>query len=431
VISVLTAVLCGFAPAFEGSRADVQEALKDGSRQAGGGQRGRRLRHAFVIAEVALAVVLLVGAGLMLRTFASLQRVDTGLDTSHVMTMRVSLPGRKYDDAEALRFFENAARRVASIPGVRSAGVVSYLPFAGLGAATRFTIVGQPPPPPGQDLTTDVTVCDNGYLQALKIPLLKGRLFSERELREKSGVVIINEAMARAYFAGNDPIGQRLMISMTDPIEPTEIIGIVGNTKFTDVRAESHPTSYWPHPQLPYSAMTLAARTSGEPQSFAASIEREIHALDPDQPVSDVRTMDRWVARSLAQARFNSLLLATFAAVALLLAAIGIYGVMSYAVSQRTPEIGIRLAMGAETRDILTMIVADAMRLAGIGLAIGVGLAVALSRTLTTLLYQVTGTDPMTFAAVVAVLGVVALVASYLPARRAARIPPVEALRYQ
>jgi len=360
-----------------------------------------------------------------------LQRVDTGLDTSNVITMRVSLPARKYDDAKALRFFQDAAHRVATIPGVQSAGIVSYLPFAGPGAGTRITIVGQPPRPPGQDLTTDVLVCDNGYLQTLRIPLLKGRLFSDREMRDKANVVIINEAMARQYFAGQDPIGQRVVINMTDPNVPTEIIGIVGNAKFADVRAESRPTSYWPHPQLEYNSMTIAARTSGDPQTFAATIEREIHSLDPDQPVSDVRTMDQWVARSLAQARFNSLLLATFASLALLLAAIGIYGVMSYAVSQRTSEIGIRLAMGAAMRDILTMIIGDAMRLAGIGLAIGVALALVLSRTLTSLLYQVTGTDPLTFAAVVGVLAGVALLASYLPARRAARIPPVEALRYQ
>jgi putative ABC transport system permease protein len=430
-VSILTAVICGFAPAFEGSRTDVQEALKDGSRQAGGGVRGKRLRHAFVIAEVALAVVLLVGAGLMLRTFGSLRRVDTGLDTSNVITMRVSLPARKYDDPKALRFFQDAARRVAAIPGVQAAGIVSYLPFAGLGAATRVAVVGRPAAAPGQDLTTDVTVCDNGYLQTLKIPLLKGRLFTERELREKTNVVLINEAMARQYFAGEDPIGQRVVINMNDPNVPTEIIGVVGNTKFTDVRAESRPTSYWPHPQLEYNSMTIAARTSGKPETFAATIEREIHALDPDQPVSDVRTMDQWVSRSLAQARFNSLLLATFATLALLLAAIGIYGVMSYAVSQRTSEIGIRLAMGAAMRDILTMIIGDAMRLAAFGLAIGVVLALVLSRALTSLLYQVTGTDPLTFAAVVGVLAAVALVASYLPARRAARIPPVEALRYQ
>jgi putative ABC transport system permease protein len=430
-ISVVTAVICGFAPAFEGSRADVQEALKDGSRQVGSGKRSRTLRQAFVIAEIALAVVLLVGAGLMLRTFASLQHVDIGLDTSHVITMRVSLPGRKYDDAKSLRFFQDAARRVATLPGVQSAGVVSFLPFAGLGAATNFTIVGQPVPQAGQDPVTSVLVCDNGYLQTMRIPLLKGRLFTEREMREKSNVVIINEIMARRFFAGTDPIGQRVVINMTDPNVPTEIIGVVGSTKAVDVRSETPATTYWPHPQLPYSAMTVTARTAGDPQTFAANVEREIHALDPDQPVSDVRTMDQWVARTLAQARFNSLMLATFAIVALLLAAIGIYGVVSYAVSQRTSEIGIRLAMGAETRDILTMIIANAMRLAAAGLAIGVGLALALSRTLSTLLYDVHGTDPATFAVVVGVLSGTALAASYIPARRAARIPPVDALRYQ
>jgi predicted permease len=242
---------------------------------------------------------------------------------------------------------------------------------------------------------------------------------------------VINDAMARRYFPGQDPIGQKVVISMTDPSVPTEIVGIVGNTKFSDLRADTRPTSYWPHPQLPYSAMTFAVRTSSDPLSFAASMQREIRALDPDQPVSDVRSMDQWIAKALAPARFNSMLLATFAGVALLLATIGIYGVMSYAVSQRTSEIGIRLALGAEARDILTMIVGHALRLAAIGLTIGIVLAVALSRTLTTLLYQTTGTDPTTLGSVVAVLGGVALFASYLPARRAARIMPVEALRYQ
>jgi putative ABC transport system permease protein len=218
---------------------------------------------------------------------------------------------------------------------------------------------------------------------------------------------------------------------MTNPNVPTEVIGIVGDVKYADLATEPRPTTYWPHPQLAYSAMTLTLRTTPDPASFAPLVEREVRALDRDQPVSDVRTMDQWVARTLSQARFSSTLLTTFAAVALLLAAIGIYGVMSYAVSQRTSEIGIRLALGAESRDILTMIVGNAARLALIGLTIGVVLALVLSRTLTSLLYETAGTDPLTFASVVGVLGAVALLASYLPARRASRIPPVEALRYQ
>jgi putative ABC transport system permease protein len=432
VVSLLTAVICGLAPAFEGARSDVQQSLKDGARQIGGGRRHRRLREGFVMAEIALAVVLLVGAGLLLRSFALLQSVDPGMNTRNVLTVRVAVPGRKYNQpAKTLRFFQDAVRRIEAIQGVQSAGMISYLPFSSLGAGTNFTIVGQPPPPPGNDLITDVSVCDNGYFQTLQLPLLKGRLFTAREMQEQSNVVVINEAMARRYFAGEDPLGKQVVISMNDPNVPTEIIGIVGNSKFVDLRTEIKPASYWPHPQLPYTAMTFTVRTASDPLSFAASVEREIHSIDKDQPVSDVRTMDQWVARSLAQARFSSMLLAVFACLALALASIGIYGVMSYAVSQRTSEIGIRLALGAERRDILRLIVGNGIRLAAIGLCIGVALALAMSRTLATLLYETTGTDPLTFAGVVLALGAVALLASYLPARRASHIAPVEALRYQ
>ncbi len=429
-VSLLTAVICGFAPAFEGARADVQQSLKDGARQIGAGPRHRRLREGFVVAEIALAVVLLVGAGLLLRSFALLQSVDPGMNTSNVLTARVALPGRKYNQPDkTIRFFQDALRRVKDVQGVQSAGVVSYLPFTGLGAGTGFTIVGEPPPPPGGGPVTDVSVCDNGYFQTMQLPLVKGRWFSDREMQEKSNVVIINEAMARRYFAGQDPIGKQLVIAMTQPNVPTEIIGIVANSKFVDLRTETRATSYWPHPQLPYSAMTLTVRTASDPLGFTGSVEREVHAIDKDQPLSDVRTMDQWVARSLAQARFSSMLLAVFASLALGLAAIGIYGVMSYAVSQRTSEIGIRLALGAERSDILKLVVGNGMRLAAFGLGGGVVMALALSRTLSTLLYETTGADPLTFAAVVAMLGGVALLATYLPARRASQIPPVEALR--
>ncbi|HEX7136832.1 MAG TPA: ABC transporter permease [Vicinamibacterales bacterium] len=431
-VSLLTAAICGFAPAVESGRADVQDALRDGTRQVGGGVRHRRLRQSFVVAEIALAVVLLVGAGLMLRSFSTLQSVDTGLDTTNVLTARIALPGRKYDSpTRTLRFFEDVTRRITALPGVQSAGMISYLPFSGLGAGTSFTIVGQPPPPPGQELVTDVSVCDNGYFQTMRLPLVKGRLFSEREMREKSNVVVINEAMAKRHFPNDDPLGKSLVISMTNPNVPTEIIGVVGNSKFVDLKTEIRPTTYWPHPQLAYNAMTLTVRTAGDPLTFASSIEREVISVDSDQPVSDVRTMDQWVARTLSQARFSSLLMTIFAGLALGLAAIGIYGVMSYAVFQRTSEIGIRLALGAERRDILQLIVANGARLAAIGLTIGVVLSLLLSRTVTSLLYETAGADPSTFAAVVVVLGAVALLACYLPARRASRITPTEALRHQ
>jgi putative ABC transport system permease protein len=432
VISLATAIVCGFAPAFEGSRAGVQEALKDGARQVGSGVRHRRIRQAFVIAEVALAVVLLVGAGLMLRSFGTLSGVNPGFDGRHVLTARLTVPTARYStDEKRIEFFSTLVSRLDAIPGVESTGVVSFLPLAGSGAATGFTIVGQPPPAAGQEPVADVRVVDNGYFNSLKIPLVSGRIFIDREMHEKSNVVVVNEALAKRYFPNGDGLGKRLVINMTNPNVPTEIIGIVGDVKYADLATEPRAMTYWPHPQLAYSAMTLTVRTTPDPASFAPLVEREVRALDKDQPISDVRTMDQWAARTLSQARFSSTLLTTFAAVALLLAAIGIYGVMSYAVSQRTSEIGIRLALGAESRDILTMIVGNAVRLAFIGLTIGVVLALALSRTVTSLLYETTGTDPLTFALVVAVLGTVALLASYFPARRASRIPPVEALRSQ
>jgi len=303
--------------------------------------------------------------------------------------------------------------------------------MAGLGAATDFTIEGQPPPPPGQEPGTVVTVCDNGFLQALKIPLLRGRLFTERETQEKSNVVLINETFARQYFPKGDAVGQRVTIEMTDPLVPTEIIGIVGDTKFADLVTPARAGAFWPHPQLGYSAMTVTIRAKVDPLSLRSAVEAQVHVLDKDQPVSEVRTMEEWVAKSLAQARFSSRLLMMFAGLALVLAAVGIYGVMSYAVTQRTSEIGVRMALGAEEGDILRMIVRDGIRLASIGLGIGAVLALALSRALTSLLFGTIAADPITYATVIGILGVITLAASYLPARRASRIPPIEALRYQ
>lgn len=431
-ISILTALACGMVSAWSGSRLDVQQALVEGGRQMGGSVRHRRLRHAFVVAEIALAVVLLVGAGLMLRSFAAMREVDPGFDPHHVLTMRMQLPRAKYpDDTARIRFFLEVTARVANLPGVQAVGAVSYLPMAGLGAGTDFTIEGQPSSAPGQEKTTDVTVCDNGFFHALKIPLLRGRLFTEQEMRGKRNVVLINDAFARQYFSGQNPIGQRVTIDMNDPNVPTEIIGIIGDTQGVDLVTPAKPEAFWPHPQLAYGLMTLTVRTAGDPIALAPTIETQVHALDKDQPVSDVRTMEQWVAKSLAQTRFSSLLLMAFAGLALLLAAVGIYGVMSYSVSQRTSEIGVRLAVGAEGRDILKMIVWDGIRLAGTGLALGLLLAIALSRALTSLLFETMAADPATYAFVTAVLGSVALLASYLPARRAARTPLIHALRYQ
>src|SRR5579862_3772050 len=256
-VSMATAIACGIAPSLEGSRADVQDALRDGARQIGAGLRRQRLRHAFVISEVALSVVLLVGAGLMLRSFRTMSRVDPGYSTANVLTMRLQLPARKYrDDAARIRFFRDATSRIRELPGVQSAGAISYLPLTGLGAGTAFTIEGQPPPPPGQKNVTNVSVCDNGFFATMGIPLLEGRLFTEREMIDRTDVVIISESLARKYFPNDDPIGKRLSIDMTDPVLPTEVIGIVGDVRFEDLVAEPRPTTYWPHPQLAWQRLT-------------------------------------------------------------------------------------------------------------------------------------------------------------------------------
>jgi putative ABC transport system permease protein len=430
VISVVTSLLAGFAPAFESSRADFG-ALKNGIRQIGTDLRRRRLRHALVVIELALAVVLLLGAGLMLRSFANMQRIDTGFDAHNVLTMRMTLPLQRYSQpGSATRFFDAATRSIRTLPGVESAGVVSFLPFADLGAATDFTIEGRPFPPPGQPFGTAVRVCDQGYFDALHIPLRRGRWFNAREQREQSNVVIINEALAQQYFPGQDPIGQRLRIVMSEPAVPTEIVGVVADVRYGDLTGPgAGPTSYWPHPQLPYNAMTLTVRTASNPLGLAAAVERAVQTIDKDQPVSDVRTMEQWMERAVSRERFSSTLLAAFAALALLLAAIGIYGVMSYAVSQRQSEIGVRLALGANPSRVEWMVLGAGLKLVAAGLGLGLVAGVAASRALTALLYHTASSDPVALASTIGLLGVVATLAIYLPARRASRLNPVVALQ--
>jgi putative ABC transport system permease protein len=429
-VSMVTAVVAGLAFAIEGSRADLH-GVGVAAWQVGVSQRHRRLRHAFVIGEIALAVVLLVAGGLMLRSFARIRAVDPGFASSNVLTARVALPTHKYSTTEQrLTFFRDAVNRVRALPGVDAAGAVNCVPLSGLCAATSFTIVGRPQPPPGQLPVTEVRVSDEGYFQAMRIALLKGRLFSEQETRQNMHVVVVNETLARQYFSEEDPLGQRLDISMgPPPRRATQIIGVVADVRLSALQTPARPTAYWPHAQLDYPAMTLTVRTASEPAALAPALERIVQSLDQEQPLSDVRTMDQWVERALSPQRFNTVLLMTFAGVAILLAAVGIYGVMSYTVSRLTPEIGLRLALGALQRDIVRMVMTGAIRLSLAGLALGVGLAFLLRATLNRLLYETESTDVVTFAGVIVVLGAVAVLASYLPARRAARTEPVQALR--
>jgi putative ABC transport system permease protein len=432
MVSLLTGIIFGLAPALEATRLNTSEFLKEGDKGLAGTKRSRRLRGVFVVSEIALALVLLVSAGLLLKSFMQLQTVNPGFDSEHLLTMRVALPGRKYkEEFQRVAFFKQAIARIGHLPGVDSAGAVSFLPFAGSGSATGFTIEGRPTPAPGEVPVTDVRVTDTNYFHTMNIPLLKGRTFTEQEATEQRHVVIINETLARQQWPDEDPIGKRVSIMMSDNPVPSEIIGVVGDVKHASLDSAIKAMVYWPHPELAHTSMTIVVRTSGDPTSIAAAAGREIQAIDPDQPVSDVRTMKQLLANSVARARFNTLLLGLFAALALVLASVGIYGVMAYSVAQRTKEIGIRIALGAQARDVLRMIVGQGMMLTLAGVCLGLLGAFALTRLMSSLLYGVSTTDPLTFVGVSLLLSAVALFACYIPARRATRVDPMVALRYE
>lgn len=430
IVALSTGVLFGLVPALEASNIKLSEMLKEAGRSIGGSTRSQRLRNALVVAEVALALVLLVGAGLLIRSFMRLQSAGTGFNAENVMTMRVALPGRRYnDDPKRINFFTQAIAQMRALPGVESAGAINFMPFAGPGSGTGFEIEGKPPSLPGQGRVTGVCVADQNFFHAMQIPLKRGRMFTEQEVKEMRHVVVVNEALARKYFPNEEPLGQSITIAMKNENVPTEIVGIVADVKHAQLDKDAEPMSYWPIAELPYNSMTFVLRTKGEPLATAAAARNVIQTLDPQQPVADVRTLESMLGKSIARQRFNMLLLAVFAVVALLLSASGIYGVMSYGVTQRTNEIGIRRALGAQNRDVLVLVIGQGMKMAIGGVTLGLVAAFALTRLLKTLLFGVSTTDPLTFAAIAVLLTLVALLACWIPARRATKVDPMIALR--
>jgi putative ABC transport system permease protein len=428
-ISLLTGVLFGMIPALQASRPDLNDALKEGSRGSTGA-RSRTLRNVFVVTEVALALILLIGAGLMIRSFMQLQSVETGFNPENVLTMRAQLPKKKYPEPHHIvDFFKQAEARIASLPGVQAVGAISYLPLTGLASRDGFKIVGQPAPKPGEEPGVEVRVITPTYFQAMGIPLLKGRLLNERDVKE-TRVLLINETLAKRYFPNVDPVGKQIEVSW-DGSGPDEIVGVVGDIREGALNKEPEPAIYWSHPREPYSGMALVVRTSGDAARFGAAVQKEIRAIDPEQPIADVRTLKQVVAKSIARPRFNTLLLTIFAAVALVLASVGLYGVMNYSATQRTHEVGIRMALGATRADIMRLVVGNGMLLTMIGIGIGVIASIGLTRVMQTFLFGVSATDAVTFIGVSALLIVVALIANYIPARKATRVNPVIALRYE
>jgi putative ABC transport system permease protein len=425
--SLLCSLVFGVVPALTAAGPGLNDSLKEGGR-TGSVSRGNRTRSAFVIIEIALALVLLVGAGLLMRSFKHLLDVDPGFDPARTVTMRLSLPSTRYGgDGQRAQFFDRFFQQVDALPGVQASGSISWLPLAGGGAATSMEIVGQPKPPKGQEPVTDVRVISHEYLKAMSVPLLKGRLFNELDAADSTGRVVINDTMARRHWPGEDPIGKRVRIHWDDVED--EVIGVVGDVKHAGLDGEVRAMTYWPFQRSPYGTMTIAVRTAGEAASVVNPIAGVVRQMDPDLVFANVHTMAEVVASSVAQKRLTMQLLTIFAGAALLLAAVGIYGVIAYSVTQRTQEIGIRMALGAQRGDVLRMVVGQAMVLTLTGILIGGVGAFVLTRLMTGLLFNVKPRDPLTFLAVAVVLGLVAAFASYVPGRRATCVDPVIALR--
>jgi putative ABC transport system permease protein len=427
-LSVFTGLAFGLLPALRASRPNLNEVLKDAGRGTSGPGRGR-VRAALVVAEVALALTLLAGAGLLVKSFVGLRSVNPGFDPASVLTARVDLARARYAKPEqAAAFFGELQRRVAGLPGVEAAGLVSELPLSGQPNDMYFSVAGRPPQAADEKVTADYRRVNHDYFRALRIPLLRGRGFTEQEVTGDARVAVVNETLARAFFPGEDPLGQRLVINF-GKAEEYEIVGVAGDVRHRSLEGGVYQMMYVP--TLRVGGTNLVVRTSSDPLAVAAAVRGEVAAVDRDQPVSAVRTMEEVVSGSVAQQRFRTLLLAAFAGVALLLAGIGIYGVIAYSVTHRTHEIGIRMALGAGAGDILRMVIGQGMALALAGVAVGLLAAWALTRVLSSLLFGVTATDVGTFAAVSFLIAGVAFLACLLPARRATKVDPMVALRYE
>ncbi|HYN85035.1 MAG TPA: ABC transporter permease [Pyrinomonadaceae bacterium] len=428
-VSVLTGVVFGLAPALRSARAGWTEDLKEGGGKNAAGAP-RRLSGALVVAETALALVLLVGAGLLVKSFARLLDVDPGFDASNVLTMSVPLPRTKYDgEAKVAGFYRQLVERVKGLPGVEAAAVGNELPLRGRGWPVDVEATDRPAPPPGQSVIADWAIVSPDYFRALGIGLLQGRALADTDTAEGQRAVVIDEDLARHFWPEGDAVGKQLRV--VGP-KPFEVVGVARRVRSYGLDEQARMRLYVPVAQTPTLMMNLAVRSStSEPERLAKAVAAEVRAIDPDQPVYAVRTMEEALSESLAPRRLNATLLTVFAAVALALAAIGVYGVISYSVAQRTHEIGVRMALGAQGGDILRLVLRQGMLLALGGVAAGVLAALALTRVMTGLLFGVSATDPLTFAAVALVLTLVASLACLIPARRATKVDPMVALRYE
>ncbi len=433
-ISILTGVLSGLVAALQASKTSLNDVLKDSGRGGTESSRRLRLRSVLVVSEFALALVLLIGSGLMLKSFLRVQNVRPGFEPARLLTLRIALPETKYESFQKSRtFFEQLFVRLKSRPEVQSVGAINLLPFGGASSDRSFSIEGRPTPDGQSRPDEQVRFVTAGYFSAMGIPLLKGRDFNDRDQPDTQQVMVVNQALARKFWPNEEAIGKRISFSKRNP-KWYEIVGVVGNVKHRGLDSEDRPEIYISAMQPLFAdgnipGMYLAIRTTSRPDAAVATVRSELATIDPDLPIANVMTMEDRISESVSPRRFNLFLFALFAVLALLLAAIGIYGIMSFSVSQRTQEIGIRMALGANRADVLRLILQNGFTLALIGIAVGLGVAFAATRLMSTLLFDVSATDPATFLIDAAVLAIIGLVACYIPAQRATKVDPMVALR--
>jgi len=433
LVSCATGIAFGLAPALQFTKPDLHSALKESARGSTGGVRGGRLRGLLIVSEVALSLVLLVGAGLLFRSFMRLQSVELGFRPQRVLTFRLTPSGTNFrEDAQFSDFYRDVAERVKAIPGVEAVGVINTLPLS-KGPTTGFRVEGGPELRADQMPSVNYRSVSPGYFDAVGVPVIKGRVPDERDTPGQPLVLAVNQSLARRDFPGEDPVGKRISFGVNAQRQPLwfQIVGVVADVRNMELGTEPLPEIYTSYQQDPFAGMSYVVRSSAEPESLVPAVREAVRGVDRAQPVADVRTMEQLVGEAAAEPRFNSLLLGLFACMALVLAAAGIYGVMSYAVTQRTHEIGIRIALGAQGRDVLRFVVGQGMTLALAGVGSGLVASLALTRLMSSLLYGVSATDPLTFAGVALLLSLVALLASYVPARRATKVDPMVALRYE
>ncbi len=429
-ISLITGVILALFPAWNARKPDIQDALREGGSRSRNESGLSRARWILIVSELALSLVLLTGAGLMLESLRRLSATDPGFETGNILTMSLSHPRARFGPLERRAdFFAQLLDRIEQMPGVRAAGAVNALPLSGRDSSSSFVIEGRPAQPHGRFISAQIRIITSGYLRAMGIPVVAGRGFTRSDAASAPRVAIINRAMSRWQFRGENPLGRRLAFDTSGPF--LEIVGVVGDVRHERLNVEPVPEIYLPHAQSPLASMMLAVRTTGNPSTLTPAIRGEVHTLDKDQPVTDVATLDERLERSISRSRFDAVVLGLFAALACVLAVVGVYGLVSYSVAQRTYEFGVRLALGADKRGVVWAALREGFGLTVAGIGIGLVGAIALTSVLSSLLYSVRPRDPVVLSAACLLLATTSLVATWLPARRAAKVDPMKALRYE